>query len=63
MENLDKIHERVLEMQKNIENVSPEEQANMINELINIASQIEQSLSNINIDINETENPTNEEDN
>jgi len=63
MENLDKIHERVLEMQKNIENVSPEEQANMINELINIASQIEQSLSNINLDVNETEKQTNEEDN
>jgi hypothetical protein len=61
MENLDKIHERVLEMQKNIENVSPEEQANMINELINIASQIEQSLSDINLDVNETEKQTNEE--
>ena len=63
MNDLDKIHERVLEMQKNIENVSPEEQANMINELINIASQIEQSLSDINIDVNETEKQTNEEDN
>ena len=61
MENLDKIHERVLEMQKNIENVSPEEQANMISELINIASQIEQSLSDINLDVNETEKQTNEE--
>jgi hypothetical protein len=63
MENLDKVHERVLEMQKNIENVSPEEQANLINELINIASQIEQSLSEINLDVNETEKQTNEEDN
>jgi hypothetical protein len=61
MENLDKIHERVLEMQKNIENVSPEEQANIISELINIASQIEQSLSDINLDVNETEKQTNEE--
>jgi hypothetical protein len=63
MNDLDKIHERVLEMQKNIENVSPEEQANIISELINIASQIEQSLSDINLDVNETEKQTNEEDN
>lgn len=67
MSDLDKVYERVLEMQKNIETASPEEQAKMLNELLEVASQIELSLSNVQNDlkeINETfenENPQNEE--
>jgi hypothetical protein len=69
MSDLDKIYERVLEMQKNIETASPEEQVKMMNELLDVASQIEQSLSNVQDDLkelNETfenENPQNEIDN
>ena len=54
-----KIHERVLEIQKNIEISPPEKQTEMIGELLNMVSQIEQSLSEIKIDIDEIE--TNEE--
>ena len=57
----DKIYERVLEIQKNIEKSSPQEQATMLRELFNVVSQIEQSLAEIKLDINEIENQTNEE--
>ena len=58
---MDKIYERVLEIQKNIEKSSPQEQATMLSELFNVVSQIEQSLAEIKLDINEIENQTNEE--
>ena len=45
-----KLHERVLEIQKNIENVPAAEQAKMLSELLDIASKIEQSLDEIKID-------------
>ena len=61
MENLDKIHERVLEMQKNIEVSSAEEKSSMLTELFSMVSQLEQSLAEIKLDINEIENQTNEE--
>jgi hypothetical protein len=66
MNDLDKVYERVLEMQKNIETASPEEQVKMMNELLEVASQIEQSLSSVQDDLkelNETfenENPQDE---
>jgi hypothetical protein len=60
MENLDKIHERVLEIQKNIEISSTEDKSSMLNELFNMVSQLEQSLAEIKLDINEIENQTNE---
>jgi hypothetical protein len=69
MSDLDKVYERVLEMQKNIETASPEEQIKMMNELLEVASQIEQSLSSVQDDLkelNETfenENPQDEIDN
>jgi uncharacterized coiled-coil protein SlyX len=69
MSNLDKVYERVLEMQKNIETASPEEQIKMMNELLDVASQIEFSLNSVQDDLkelNETfenENPQNEIDN
>jgi hypothetical protein len=49
----DKMHERMLEIQKNIQSsdTPPEKQSEMLNELIGMVSQIEQSLSNIKIDI------------
>jgi hypothetical protein len=46
-----KIHERVLEIQKNIGDAPPEKQTEMIGELLNMVSQIEQSLADIKIDI------------
>jgi uncharacterized coiled-coil protein SlyX len=67
MSDLDKVYERVLEMQKNIETASPEEQIKMMNELLEVAAQIEQSLSSVQDDLKElnetfeTENPQNEE--
>ena len=54
MEN-DKIHERVLEIQKNLETAPPEKQTEMIGELLNMVSQIEQSLAEIKIDIDNIE--------
>jgi hypothetical protein len=69
MSDLDKVYERVLEMQKNIETASPEEQIKMMNELLEVAAQIEQSLSSVQDDLkelNETfenENLQNEIDN
>jgi hypothetical protein len=60
MSDLDKIHDRVLEMQKNMENKSPKEQIAMLGELFKIASQLEQSLAEIKLDINEIEKQTNE---
>jgi len=38
----DKIHERVIEIQNNIQTSSPEQQTAMMNELINMVSKIEQ---------------------
>jgi len=61
MENLDKIHERVLEIQKNIEISSTEDKSSMLTELFSMVSQLEQSLAEIKLDINEIENQTNEE--
>jgi hypothetical protein len=61
MENLDKIHERVLEIQKNIEVSSAEDKSSMLTELFSMVSQLEQSLAEIKLDINEIENQTNEE--
>ena len=46
-----KMHERVLEIQKNIEASKPEEQTKMLSELLDIASRIEQSLADIKIDV------------
>jgi len=45
------MHERVLEIQKNIETSNPEEQTKMLSELLDIASRIEQSLADIKIDV------------
>ena len=56
MSDLDKIHERVLEIQKNIEKSTPGQQSLMLNELLEIASQIEQSLSEVKLNINEIKN-------
>ena len=49
----DKMHERVLEIQKNISVSTPEQQTAMLGELLDIASKVEQSLSDIKIDIDE----------
>ena len=59
----DKIYERVLEIQKNIEVAPPEKQTEMISELLSMVSQIEQSLSDIKIEVEDIENQiqTNEE--
>jgi hypothetical protein len=48
-----KIHERVLEIQKNISTLSPEQQTEMLGELLDLASKLEQSLSEIKIEDNE----------
>jgi len=61
MSDLDKIHDRVLEMQKNIEVSSTEDKSSMLSELFSMVSQLEQSLAEIKLDINEIENQTNEE--
>jgi hypothetical protein len=51
--NPNKMHERVLEIQKNITGVTPEQQTAMLSELLEIASKVEQSLSEIKIDTDE----------
>jgi hypothetical protein len=50
-----KMHERVLEIQKNIVAATPEQQTEMLGELLEIASKVEQSLSEVKIDINDEE--------
>jgi hypothetical protein len=55
----DKIHQRVLDIQQQIEKSTPEQQNIMVSELLELASQIEQSLAEIKIDFDEIE--TNEE--
>lgn len=56
-----KMHERVLEIQKNMETATPEQQTSMLSELLDIASKIEQSLAEIKIDV-DTDNIQIEED-
>ena len=48
-----KIHDRILEIQKNIPTASTEQQTDMLNELFELASKIEQSLSELKIETNE----------
>ena len=50
-----KMHERVLEIQKNIQAATPEQQTAMLSELLEIASKVEQSLSEVQFD-NDTNN-------
>jgi hypothetical protein len=50
-----KMHERVLEIQKNISVATPEQQTAMLSELLEIASKVEQSLSEIKIDTDDEE--------
>ena len=50
-----KMHERVLEIQKNIQTASIEQQTAMLSELLEIASKVEQSLSEVKFD-HETNN-------
>ena len=57
-----KIHERVIEIQKNIEIANPKEQAAMLSELLGIASRIEQSLAEIKIYVDVDEIQINEDE-
>ena len=45
----DKIHERVIEIQNNIQTASSEQQTEMLSELLSMVSKIEQSLSDIKL--------------
>lgn len=45
-----KIYERVIEIQKNIELANPEQQNIMLSDLLEIASRIEQSLAELKVD-------------
>ena len=54
-----KIHQRVLDIQEQIEKSTPEQQNIMVSELLELASKIEQSLAEIKFDIDKIE--TNEE--
>jgi hypothetical protein len=63
MDDLDKVYERVLEIQKNIEISDTQQQGLMMNELINVISQIEQSLAEVKNDISKLENTQDEDNN
>ena len=54
-----KIHQRVLDIQEQIEKSTPEQQNIMVSELLELASKIEQSLAEIKFDIDKIE--TNED--
>lgn len=58
----DKIYQRVLEIQKNIESADPKQQGAMFGELLEIVSQIEQSLAEVRLNIGEIETQINKED-
>jgi predicted transcriptional regulator len=63
MNDLDKVYERVLEIQKNIEISDTQQQGLIMNELINVISQIEQSLAEVKNDISKLENTQDEDNN
>jgi predicted transcriptional regulator len=63
MDDLDKVYERVLEIQKNIEISDTQQQGLIMNELINVISQIEQSLAEVKNDISKLENTQDEDNN
>jgi hypothetical protein len=48
-----KMHERVLEIQKNISVATPEQQTLMLGELLELASKAEQALSEVKLDTDE----------
>jgi len=48
-----KMHERVLEIQKNISVATPEQQTAMLGELLELASKAEQALSEVKLDNDE----------
>jgi hypothetical protein len=48
-----KMHEQVLEIQKNITGITPEQQTEMLGELLDLVSKLEQSLSEIKLEIDE----------
>jgi hypothetical protein len=50
-----KIHERVLEIQKNMPEATPEQQTAMLGELFELVSKVEQSLSEIKIESDDEE--------
>ena len=50
-----RIHERVLEIQKNMPEASPEQQTAMLGELFQLVSKVEQSLSEIKIESDDEE--------
>ena len=50
-----KIHERVLEIQKNMPEASSEQQTAMLGELFELVSKVEQSLSEIKIESDDEE--------
>jgi hypothetical protein len=54
--NPDKIHKRVLEIQDNLDSTPDENKIEMLNELLSMVSQIEQSLSEVKIDIESLNN-------
>jgi len=49
------MHERVLEIQKNMSAATLEQQTAMLSELLEIASKVEQSLSEIKIETDDEE--------
>jgi hypothetical protein len=49
--NYDKIHKRVIEIQDNLDSSPDENKVEMLNELLGMVSQIEQSLAELKIDI------------
>lgn len=48
-----KMHERVLEIQKNMSAATPEQQTAMLSELLELASKAEQALSEVKLDADE----------
>lgn len=48
-----KIHERVLEIQSQIQNVPEDKQIELINELLDIAVQAEEALNDLKLENNE----------
>lgn len=51
-----KIHQRVLEIQNNLDSSPDENKVEMLNELLGMVSQIEQSLAELKIDIESLNN-------
>ena len=55
----DRMNKRILEIQENMNAATPEQAVDMLNELLDMVSKIENAFNEANLDINQIENEEN----